>query len=146
MALSVSLTDLIRRAQLGTSVIPRPRAALLTEETLRTISMAVAMYTDFIPFALAIDAFTALTLEAIRATPSIVQILAERGDLATISLSPLVSELGVFNSRFRSTSFDVLGHFIDPGEFYVSRREVTSRNHIDLNITFFIGNVPIAVM
>ena len=65
LALSVSLTDLIRRAQFGTRVLPWPGAALLTEETLRTVSMAVAMDTDFIPFALTFDAFTAFALETV---------------------------------------------------------------------------------
>ena len=93
MTLCILNTNLIRSTELGAGVVPGPSVALLAEQALCTVSMAVAMNTNLVTLALAVDAIATLALEAARTAPSIVQILIEGSNFTAVCLSSSVGEL-----------------------------------------------------
>ena len=132
MALCILNADLIRCTKLGASVVPGPRVALLAKQAFCTVSMAVAMHSDLVALALAVDTIAALALEATRTTPSIVQVLIKGSNFTTVSLSTSVSELGVCNSSFSIVSLDALSELFHPSELSIRGCKVARRDHIEL--------------
>ena len=147
LALRVIFTNLVRRSQLGARVIPGPGTTLLTEESLGTVYMTVAMDTDLVPFALAINAIASLALETVRAASTVVQILVERGDFSAVRLRALVCELRIgWHGCVCITAVNALREFVYPGEFSVAGCEVTGGDHIDFYVAFFVSDVPFTVV
>ena len=93
LALCILDTNLIRCTELGTGVVPGPRIALFAKKAFCTVSMAVAMDTDLVALALAIDAIATLALKAARTTPSIVQVLVKGSNFTAVRLRSFVGEL-----------------------------------------------------
>ena len=93
-----------------------PASRLLAEETLRAVSVAMAVGTDLQTLASSRFANTGLALVATLAGATVVEALVQRGNLATERLGFLLEELAISGRCLWCVRRDALRRFIDPGE------------------------------